>query len=446
MDTIFTCCAGLDVHQKTVWACVRSLESNGRFAKESRCFGTMTRDLLELTKWLKERGVSHAAMESTGVLWKPVYNILEEHVEVWLCNARHIKNVPGRKTDLKDCEWIAQLLQCGLLRPSFVPPKPVRELRDLTRARTCLEDDKTRVANRIHKVLEDANIKLSAVASDILGVSGRAMLQKLIDGADDPKELASLAKGRLKNKKLALTESLRGHVSNHHRFMLRVQMDQVRSLESEIELLSERIGQVMAAADAQFKREQAAAEQAKTQETSEQAKCNVGEQPPLPFVEALKMLVEVGGIKQRGAENILAELGNDMRVWKTDRHCASWAGICPGNNKSAGKNRSGATRKGNNWLRRALTQAAWGGSRTKKSFFAARYSRLVKRRGKQRTILAVGNSMLRAIYHMLKAHRPYKDLGNAYYQSVNAGAQKRKLVKGLEGLGYSVELKAAAAA
>jgi transposase len=434
MEVIFRVCAGLDVHQKTVWACVRRQHESGRVTKEVKCFGTMTKDLIELAMWLKERGVTHVAMESTGVLWKPVYNILEEHMEVWLCNARDMKNVPGRKTDVKDCEWIAQLMQCGLLKKSFVPPKPVRDLRDLTRTRACLEDDKTRVVNRIHKILEDANIKLSAVATDIMGVSGRAMLHKLIAGESDPKQLASLAKGRLKQKVRSLADSLQGHVSEHHRFMLRVQMDQVAALEKEIELIGERITEVMAVADARQEREQ----------TTKQRKEH--EKPPLPFLEALKMLVEVGGIKQRGAENILAELGTDMSVFKSDRHCASWAGICPGNNRSAGKSRSGATRKGNNWLRRALNNAAWGGSRTKKSFFSARFKRLVKRRGKARTILAVGNSMLKAIYHMLKEHTAFKDLGHEYYQSINLSAHKRKLVKGLESLGYKVELKKDAAA
>lgn len=374
MDTIFDCCAGLDVHQKTVWACVRRLERNGRFNKESKCFGTMTRDLLELAKWLKERGVTHAAMESTGVLWKPVYNILEEHVEVWLCNAQHIKNVPGRKTDVKDCEWIAQLLQCGLLRPSFVPPKPVRELRDLTRARTSLDDDKTRVANRIHKVLEDANIKLSAVASDILGVSGRAMLNKLIGGTSDPQELANEAKEKKPEKK-------------------------------------------------------------------EEAKA------PLPFLAALKLLVEMWGLDVRSAQNVIAEIGTDMHRFPSDKHFVSWAAICPGNNRSADKNRSGATRKGNSWLKRALTQAAWAASRAKKSFFSARYKRLVRRRGAQRSIVAEAHSILKAIYHMLKNHTPFNDLSAEHYkQSVNETSAKRSLVRSLERMGYDVKLEPKAVA
>lgn len=452
MEVVFRVVAGLDVHQKTVWACVRRQLDNGRVAKEIKSFGTMTKDLIALSAWLKERGVTHVAMESTGVLWKPVYNILEEHMEVWLCNARDMKNVPGRKTDAKDCDWIAQLMQCGLLKKSFVPPRPVRDLRDLTRTRTCLEDDKTRVVNRIHKILEDANIKLGAVASDILGVSGRAMLYKIIGGESDPGELASLAKGKLKKKAVALTDSLLGNVTDHHRFMLRVQMEQVRALESEINVLSERIAQVMAMADAAKAKEEAEAAKAKEAQAATDAATKdaptaptkkTPEKLPLPFLVALKMLMDVCGIGQRLAEVILAELGTDMSQFPSDRQCASWAGMCPGNNQSAGKNRSGATRKGNNWLRRALNQAAQGASRTKKSFYCARYGRLVKRRGRPRTMTAIGHSLLKTIYNMLKSHTPYQDLGREYYQSVNKAAHKRKLVKSLESLGYEVELKAA---
>jgi transposase len=442
MPATFRNCAGLDVHQKTVWACARRIDEQGRVLKEIRCFGTMTGNLIELSDWLKERGVTHVAMESTGVLWKPVYNILEEHFEVWLCNARDMKNVPGRKTDVKDCDWIAQLMQCGLLKKSFVPPRPVRDLRDLTRSRACLEDDKTRVINRIHKVLEDANIKLGAVASNILGVSGRAMLWKIIGGEQDAEELASLAKQKLKHKKEKLREPLRGRISEHHRFMLRMLMEQVNALESAVKALDERIEQVMEVADAERAREEAQRQAGQSREPEGKPK----EKPPLPFLAALALLVEVWGIQKRGAQNILAEIGTDMSQWATDRHLLSWAGSCPGNNMSAGKNRSGATRKGNNWLRRALAQAAWGASRAKASFFCARYKRLVKRRGKARTIVAVGNSILKAIYHMLKDHVEYADLGHAHYQGVNTAAYKRKLVKNLESLGYTVELTAKPAA
>jgi transposase len=441
METLFTCCAGMDVHQKDVWVCVRRWENNGKISKEIKRFGTMTHELIELKDWLLKLGVTHAAMESTGVLWKPIYNVLEEHMEVWLCNARHVKNVPGRKTDAKDCDWLAQLMQCGLLRPSFVPPRTQRNLRDLARTRTCLEDDKTRVANRIHKVLEDANIKLSAVATDILGVSGRAMLQKIIDGQTDPEDLASLAKGRLKSKKPQLTQALRGYVSEHHRFMLRLELDQLRSLEAMVAVLDERIAEVMAKADAAKAR--AEAESAQTQPAAMAALPEAQEEkPPLPFVAALKLLIAIPGIKQRSAENILAEIGTDMSRFETDRHLASWAGMCPGNNISAGHSKSGATTKGNDWLRRALCQAAWAASRAKKSSLSGMFKRLVRKRGAQRTIVAVGHSMLTSIYHMLKDHVAYKDLGPEYYATLNKSNEK-KMVKQLERLGYEVKAPAA---
>jgi transposase len=429
METLLRCCAGLDVHQKNVWACVRRLENDGRITREVRRFGTMTHELIELKDWLLKLGVTHAAMESTGVLWKPIYNVLEEHMEVWLCNARHVKNVPGRKTDAKDCDWLAQLMQCGLLQPSFVPPRTVRDLRDLTRTRTCLEDDKTRVANRIHKVLEDANIKLSAVASDILGVSGRAMLQRIIDGQTDAEDLAALAKGRLKNKKPQLAQALRGYRSEHQRFMLRMEMEQLRSLEAMVTVLDSRIARVMAEADAAKAREEA--QTAKTVEVKKK------EELPLPFLEALKLLIAIPGIKRRSAENILAEIGTNMGQFRTDRHFASWAGMCPGNNVSAGKSKSGATTPGNNWLRRALCQAAWSASRAKKSNLSGMFKRLVRRRGAQRTIVAVGHAMLTSIYHMLKDHMEYKDLGADYYTKLNKRGE-HKMVKHLEQLGYKV--------
>ena len=428
METLFACCAGLDVHQKTVWACVRKLETNGRVSKEIRSFGTMTGQLRELNTWLLERGVTHAAMESTGVLWKPIYNILSDRMEVWLCNARHIKNVPGRKTDVKDCDWIAQLMQCGLLKRSFIPLRPVRDLRDLTRTRTCLEDDKTRIVNRIHKVLEDANIKLGAVASDIMGVSGRAMLWKLIGGETDPRELAKLAKRRMKRKTEPLTQALDGIVSEHHRYMLRTLMEQVSSLERAIAGLDERVAEVMKSAD----------EKSAAQPAAPASDGGTGVvKPPLPFLAALKLLTGIGGIKQRGAENILAELGTDMSPWATHRHITSWAGMCPGNNISAGKSISGATKKGNNWLRRALTQAAWAGSRCKKSYLSVKFKRLVRRRGAQRALVAVGDDMLISIYHMLREHTEYKDLG-IDHNPATSKASERAMVRNLERLGYKV--------
>lgn len=433
METLFKCCAGLDVHQKNVWVCVRRLENDGSINKEIRRFGTMTAELIELRDWLLKLGVTHAAMESTGVLWKPIYNVLEEHLEVWLCNARHVSNVPGRKTDVKDCDWLAQLMQCGLLHPSFVPPRTIRNLRDLTRTRTCLEDDKTRVANRIHKVLEDANIKLSAVATDILGVSGRAMLQKIIEGESDPQELAALAKRRLKSKKPQLEQALRGYVSEHHRFMLRLELEQLRSLEGMVTVLDGRIAQVMAEAD----KAKAEAEQEQRPETGEELKKKKPAKPPLPLLAALRLMIGTPGIKQRAAENILAEIGADMGQYETERHISSWSGMCSGNNISAGRSKSGATTRGNNWLRRALCQAAWAASRSKKSSLSAMFKRLIRRRGAQRAIVAVGHSILVSVYHMLRDHVEYKDLGPDYYAKLNKVGE-RKMIKHLERLGYKV--------
>jgi transposase len=439
MDVIFKCCAGLDVHQKDVWACVRKLQDNGRVAKEIRKFGTMTADLLALAAWLKERGVTHTAMESTGVLWKPVYNMLEGVIpEVWLCNARHMRNLPGRKTDVKDCDWIAQLMQCGLLKKSFVPPKPVRQLRDLTRLRASFEEDKTRLSNRIHKVLEDANIKLGAVASDVLGVSGRAMLWQLIGGESDGAKLAGLARGALKRKHEQLEQALTGFVSEHHRMLLRTLLEQLNALEQSIARTDALIAGEMKQAD-----EAAAQTAAEAPEPEAREKEAPAEKPPLPFLEAVKLLSGILGIKQRNAENILAEIGTDMRHWITDRHFVSWAGVCPGNNISAGKNLGGATNKGNNWLRRAITQSAWVSARSKKTFYGARYRRLAKRRGKQRAIVAVTSSMLKAIYHMLKKHTAFADLGPEHYEK-NPRHLERAARKTLERLGYKVTLEPAA--
>lgn len=443
MDVLYRCCAGLDVHQKNVWACVRKMEANGRVAQELKCFGTMTAHLLELAAWLKERGVTHVAMESTGVLWKPVYNVLESCIdEVWLCNARHMRNVPGKKTDVKDCEWIAQLMQCGLLKPSFVPPKPVRQLRDLTRTRACLEDDRTRMSNRIHKVLEDANIKLSAVASNVLGVSGRAMLWQMIGGESDAGQLAQLAKGRLRSKRSQLNEALTGFVSEHHRFMLRTLLEELVSMEKTIQRLDERIRELMERTD----REAAAqkTEQVESGEVPENArKETAAVKPPLPFMAALKLLSGMWGIKQRNAENVLAELGTDMSHWKSHRHLAAWAGASPGNNRSAGKNLGAGTNPGNNWLRRAMTQGAWAAARSKKSYFGARYRRLAKRRGKKRAIVAVLHSMLTAAYYMLKNHTEFKDLGPDYYKKDDKRILK-SAVRTLERMGLKVTLSPAA--
>jgi transposase len=406
METIYRCCAGLDVHKMTVVACVRQVEPSGRVREAVRTFGTMTAELLLLSHWLAEAGVSHVAMESTGVFWKPVFNLLEGRFEVLLVNPRHMKQVPGRKTDAKDSQWIAQLLQCGLLRGSFIPPKSIRELRDLTRQRSQLVAEKAAVANRIQKVLEDANVKLAGVATDVLGVSGRAMIRALIAGQDDPAALAELARKRLRRKLPELRAALQGRVSEHHRFLLRHLMSHLDALEGLITELSLRIAAVVA-----------------------------------PFAEAVERLKTIPGIDQRTAEGLVAEVGTDMGRFPTAGHLASWAGMCPGNHESAGKHRSGRTTKGDRWLRRVLTQAAWAASHTKGTYLSAQYHRLAARRGKKRAVVALGHTLLVIAYHVLKDQATYKELGADYLDRLEPEQLTRQLVRRLEKLGHKVTLE-----
>jgi transposase len=421
MDVMHPRSAGIDVHKEMLMVCVRVLEK-GRVEESIRQFSTMTSDILAMADWFASLGVTHVAMESTGVFWKPIYNLLEGRFEVWLCNAHHIKQVPGRKTDVKDCQWIAQLLQLGLLRPSFVPPRPLRDLRDLTRHRAQLTDEKTRTANRIQKVLEDTNIKLSSVASDILGVSGRAMLQVIIagDALPPPEVLADLARGRLRKKLRELREALRGKVTDHHRFMLRQLWDQLTFVEKQIAGLTARIGEVMENEDATRKE---------------------GD-PGIPFADAVALLCQIPGVSTLTADNILAEIGTDMTRFPTAKHLASWAGICPGNNESAGKRKHGRTTKGNRWLRRTLTQAAWAASRTKKSYFKAQLKRVSSRRGRKRALVAVAHSLLTVTFHILSTKTPFADLGPEHFDNLNAERLTRHLIRRLEGLGLEVTVKA----
>jgi transposase len=405
MDTMYRCCAGLDVHKETVAACVRRVDSSGRVAKEVRTFGTTTGQLLVLLDWLTSQGVQAAAMESTGVFWKPVWNILEGSLELILVNARHIKNVPGRKTDVKDCDWIAQLLQHGLLRPSFVPERPQRELRDLTRHRGQLVAEQTRVANRVHKTLEDANVKLDSVATDILGVSGLAMIRALIGGQDDPQQLAELARGRLRDKLPALREALRGHLTAHHRFLLGQLLEHLEYRDRQIAQFDGRIEERMR-----------------------------------PFQEAMARLMTMPGVGLRTAQTVVAEVGTDMSRFPTDQHLASWAAMCPGNRQSAGKRQSGRTSHGNRWLRTALAQAAWAASHSKKTYLSAQYRRLAGRRGKKRAIVALGHTMLVMMYHMLKGELDYRELGHDYLDKLQPQRLTTYLVKRLESLGHKVTL------
>jgi transposase len=374
MDLIYPRCAGLDVHKKTVVACVRRGGPDGQAGPEVRTYGTMTADLIALADWLDAEGVSHVAMESTGVYWKPVFHLLEGRFEVLLVNARHIKQVPGRKTDVKDAEWIAQLLQCGLLSASFIPPPPIRELRDLTRQRAQLVRERAAAANRIQKVLEDANIKLASVATDVLGVSGRAMLAALIGGRDDPAALAALARGRLRDKTPELTRALQGLVSDHHRFLLRTLLRQIDQLEGLIAEYTARIEAVM-----------------------------------VPLAEAAARLESIPGLGSRAAEVIVAEIGTDMAAFPTAGHLASWAGLCPGTNESAGKRRTGTTTKGSQWLRTVLVQVAWSASHTKETIFSATYRRWAKRMGKKKALVALGHKILVVIYKLLKDKTEYRE-------------------------------------
>jgi transposase len=374
MDTLHPCCAGLDVHKKTVVACVRRLGPGGAVTAEVRTFATLTAGLLALADWLAAAGVATVAMESTGVYWKPVFNILEGRCTVLLVNAGHLKRVPGRKTDVKDAEWIAQLLQHGLLSASFIPPPPIRELRDLTRQRAEVVRDKAAVANRLHKVLEDANIKLASVATDTLGVSGRAMLKALVAGQDDPEQLAELAQKRLRAKLPELKLALHGRVTDHHRFLLRVLLEQLEALEGLIGQFDARIDQAMA-----------------------------------PLAEPAERLRGIPGVGPQAAEVIVAEVGVDMAVFPTAGHLSSWAGLCPGNDQSGGRRRPGKTTKGSQWLRTVLVQVAWAASHTKETVFGACYRRWARRLGRKKALVALAHKVLVVIYHMLKEGTSYQE-------------------------------------
>jgi transposase len=406
MEVIHRCCCGLDVHKETAVACVRRVGLDGKVDEQVRTFATTTAGLLELGDWLVEQSVTIAAMESTGVYWKPVWNLLEGRLELMLVNAREVKQLPGRKTDVKDSQWIAQLLSCGLLKRSFVPPLPQRDLRDLTRTRTSLLQDRSRVANRLQKVLEEANIKLGDVASDVLGVSGREMLAALVEGKLLPAQMADLARQRLRRKIPQLTAALTGNVREHHRFMLRLLLDEIEHYDGQIAKLDQRIEAVMS---------------------------------PLEKT-AVELLDEIPGIDPRAAQNVLAEIGTDMSRFPTAGHLASWAGMCPGNDQSAGKRRSGRMSDGNRWLKGTLNQCAWAASRKKDSYFAAQHRRIASRRGVKRATMAVAHSQLCICWELLKHGQCYQDLGRDYFDRTNEDRVKRQLVKRLEKLGYTVTL------
>jgi transposase len=409
MDVVYERCCGLDVHKRTVVACVVISQGQGRPQKETRSFGTMTADLLALAGWLEQHEVTHVAMESTGVFWKPVWNLLEDRFTLLLVNAQHIKAVPGRKTDVRDCEWIADLLRHGLLRASFVPDRPQRELRELTRYRTSLVRERSTAVNRLQKTLEGANIKLASVATDIMGASGRQMLAAIIAGATDATALAQLAQKRLREKLPALEQALTGRVGAHQRFLLAQQLAHIDFLDETIARLSAEIAQRLQ-----------------------------------PDEAAVERLDTIPGVGRWTAEILLAELGTDMARFPSARHLASWAGMCPGNNESAGKRKSGRTRKGNPWVRTALVEAAQAAGRTKHSYLGAQYRRLAARRGAKRAAVAVGHSILAIVYHLLARGTGYEDLGVHYFDERHRRAIERRLVRRLEALGYTVALEPAA--
>ena len=410
MELVYDRCCALDVHKRQVTACVHVPDRKGKRTELRAEFQTMTPDLLAMRDWLKGLGVSCIAMEATGVYWKPVYYLLEDDFELLLVNAQHVKNVPGRKTDVADAQWLCQLLEHGLLRASFVPPKPIRELRDLTRYRKSLVWERAREANRLQKLLEDANIKLSDVASDVLGASGRAMLAALCGGNNDPAALAELARGKLRAKLPALETALQGRFSSHHALLLSHLLSHIDYLDQSIDSLSAEI-----------------------------------EERLDPFAQQRELLCTIPGVAERTAEVILAELGPDMGRFPSHRHAASWAAICPGNEESAGKRKTGKTRKGDRWLRTALVEAANSAAgRTKDTYLRAQYLRVKRRQGHKKAIVAVAHSILVAAYYILRDQVPYQELGGDFF--IRRQDQERltqRLVRQLERLGQRVTLEPA---
>ncbi len=403
MDVVYARCCGLDVHKASVVACV--IREDGQ---ETRTFRTMTRELLQMADWLAERGVTQVAMESTGVYWKPIFNLLEDSFTVLVVNAQHIKAVPGRKTDVKDAQWIADLLRHGLVRGSFIPDRPQRELRELVRERRRLIQNRAQVVNRLQRVLEGGNIKLGVVVSNVVGKSGMAMLHALAEGQEDPNVLAELAQGSLRDKIPALREALEGRIGLHQRFLLQSQLRHLDFLNAEIARLDEEVVQRMH-----------------------------------PFEEAIQRVDAVTGMGRRNTEDVLAETGTDMSRFPTDKHLCSWGKLSPGNNESAGKRKSGRTGKGNSWIKTALTEAARAAGRAKKGYLGAQYRRLAARIGAKKAAVAVAHSILTIIYHMLKHGTTYHDLGDNYFIQRQSNKALLAAVKKIQALGYVVQLRPA---
>lgn len=464
MDVLYSRCAGVDVHKKTVVVCRIIPGPDGKPIKEIRTFTTMTRDLLALSDWLTAGGVTHVAMESTGVYWKPLYNLLEGSFTLLLVNAAHIKQVPGRKSDVKDCAWIADLLRHGLLKGSFVPDRFQRELRELTRYRTAVVRERAAEQNRVHKTLEGANIKLGAVASDLMGVSARQMLAALCTGRSDTEAIAQLAKGRLREKIPLLEQALEGDFQPHQRFLVAQQLAHIDYLEGLIDQVSGEIVQrleppappphgpapgreapggeaPLSAAEGEERRE--ALHLRLATGGLQQQEAGAG---PLSFAAAVALLVTITGVSQRTAEVIVSEIGTDMSRFPSAGHLCSWAGLVPGLNVSAGKRQGNKTRRGSPWLRSALVESAHGASRSKGTYLSAQYHRLAARRGKKKAIVAVAHTILAIAYYLLKDRTEYEELGDAYYDERDKEVLQRRLVRRLEELGYTVTAELAQAA
>ncbi len=409
MEIVHERCCGLDVHKKTVVACLLVPDKQGKVQKTIRTFGTVTADLLGLADWLLQAGCTHIAMESTGVYWKPIYNVLEGQLEVLVVNAQHLKGITGRKTDVRDAEWIADLLRHGLVRGSFIPSAQQREWRELTRYRASLVQERARIANRLQKVLEETNIKLASVATDILGASARAMLEALLEGETDSTVLAGLARGRLREKQDQLQQALQGKLKSHHVFLLSEHLAHIDYLDEAIARVSQQI-----------------------------------EERLRPFEQDILRLDSIPGISRRTAEVLLAEIGPDLSRFPSAKHLASWAGMCPGNHESAGKRLSGKTRKGSPWLRQALIEAAHGAARTKHSYLGEQYRRLARRKGSKKAFVAVGHSLLVIAYHLLTRQQVYHELGANYFDERQRQSVEHHLVARLRRLGYQVTLTPAA--
>ena len=444
MKVIYKQVAGLDVHKKTVVAARMRVTEEDRVEWETKTFGTTTPDLLEMHDWLSEWELTHVAMESTGDYWKPVFNILEDSFEVWLVNAEHVKHVSGRKTDVKDSEWLAELMLHGLLKPSFIPPKPQRALRELTRYRTRLVEERARVVNRVQKLLEGANIKLSSVASNIMGVSARAMLEEIMAGQTDVELIADLARGQMRSKIPELEKALTGIVQPHHRFVLAQQLDHIDFLDEKVETLSLRIEQQLETMNWPDEPSPPDAGEGAEEGTA------VADESELPVTwnAAVALLDTIPGVNRRVAEVMLAEMGLDMSQFPTADHLASWAGLAPGNHQSGGKRYSGRTTNGNKPLASTMVQAAWSAVRIKDTFLKSRFHSLAARRGKKRAIVAVAHSMLVSAWHMLANQQPYQELGGDYFDQRKKETKVSYLVRRLEKLtggSVSIELQPAAA-